>query len=104
MSFSVIISFKTNPNSMTNVVFFSVISPTISAQCVRYTGFVSSLSSMASSAAGAMGPQSNGVLDPSKRPRPQCCPMCPSLDHMVHGSMEPMVKKMILLPARIKIQ
>ena len=49
---------------------------------------------MASSAAGAMGPQSNGVLDPSKRPRPQCCPMCPSLDHMVHGSMEPMVKKL----------
>ena len=76
--------------------FFSVISPTISAQCVHYfwTGFVSSLSSMASSAAGAMGPQSNGVLDPSKRPRPQCCPMCPSLDHMVHGSMEPMVKKL----------
>ena len=36
-----------------------------------------------------MGPQSTGVGNPSMRPRPECCPMCPSLDHMVHGSMEP---------------
>jgi hypothetical protein len=55
----------------------------------RKKGFVGSLSGMASSAAASMGPQSNGVMDPSRRARPGCCPMCPSLEHLVHGSMEP---------------
>ena len=40
---------------------------------------------------GSRGPSSKTNVNgnPINRPRPECCPMCPSLDHMVHGSMEP---------------
>ena len=48
---------------------------------LRKKGFTSSMA--------RLGAQTTGYKMGKDRSRPGCCPMCPNLEHMVHGSMEP---------------